>query len=229
VIDLSDNPIVVFPSFWICLSMSRILLHHTQISEIPSGVSQLHSLKYLDLSWCRLIEIVEHISTIPALKEIRLSGNLFEKGSITLNFPVTCTHVVLYGACLSSLKFQSDAKRILHDSAKQDLVKRFGKNLLRKTQENTRVIQGHIYRDEHLSDIELMRVNEAKVDSLRSKLGLTRNTESSTSAMSTSAIPSPQTTPAIVPKRSTFIGIRLNPIIHFAGFSIYISHFCSQN
>ena len=207
IMDLSDNPIAVFPAFWNCLSLSRVFLHHTQISDIPSKISQLLFLECLDLSWCRLSEIVEHVSEIPALKEIRLSGNLFE-GSITLNFPISCTHVELYGASLSSLKFQSEAKRLRQDSAKQDMVRRFGKTLLRKTQENTRVIQGHTYRDEHLSDTELRRVNEAKVETLRIKLGLTRHKDSSISTTSPS-----QTATSITPQRNHFASIRFPPEI----------------
>jgi Leucine-rich repeat (LRR) protein len=206
IIDLSDNPIVIFPAFWHCRSIRRILLHHTQICDVPSQVSQLHSLECLDLSWCRLSEIVQHISEIPVLKEIHLSGNTFE-GCVTLNLPVSCTLVDIHGASLSSLKFQSEAKRLRQDSAKQDLVKRFGKTLLRKTQESTRVIQGHIYRDEHLSDIELNRVNEAKVENLRTKLGLIVHKDSAT------LISTPQaSTPITTPKRNDFASIRSIPM-----------------
>lgn len=206
ILDLSDNPVVVFPALWNCPSLSRVLLHHTQISDIPRNVSQLQSLEYLDLSWCHLSEIVEHIAEIPALKRILLSGNMFE-GSVTLNLPVSCTCIDLYGASLSSLKFQSEARRSNLESAKQDLVKRFGKTLLRKTQENTRFVQGHIYRDEHLSDIELSQVNASKVDSLRMKLGLTRQKRSNVSTIESSS----QTATRITQKRNLFDGNRLHP------------------
>jgi len=206
ILDLSDNPVAVFPALWNCPSLSRVLLHHTQISDIPRNVSQLQSLEYLDLSWCHLSEIVEHIAEIPALKRILLSGNMFE-GSVTLNLPVSCTCIDLYGASLSSLKFQSEARRSNLESAKQDLVKRFGKTLLRKTQENTRFVQGHIYRDEHLSGIELSQVNASKVDSLRMKLGLTGHKRSNVSTIESSS----QTSTRVTQKPNLFDGIRLHP------------------
>ena len=170
-IDLSDNPIHAFPPIWRCSSITHVFLHHCQISEIPSNVRQLLSLEFLDLSWCRLSEIVDHVALMSSLKKIVLSGNMYG-GFVTLNFPISCTHVDLSGAGLSSLKFQSEAKRLQQEQANESVVRRFGKKLLQKTHEKTRFVQGHIYRDEHLSEAEILRVNEAKVHSLRLKLGL---------------------------------------------------------
>ena len=170
-IDLSDNPIHAFPPIWRCSSITHVFLHHSQISEIPSNVRQLLSLEFLDLSWCRLSEIVDHVALMSSLKKIVLSGNMYG-GSVTLNFPISCTHVDLSGAGLSSLKFQSEAKRLQQEQANESVVRRFGKKLRQKTHEKTRFVQGHIYRDEHLSEAEILRVNEAKVHSLRLKLGL---------------------------------------------------------
>jgi Leucine-rich repeat (LRR) protein len=207
IIDISENPIAVFPAIWHCPILSQAILHHTQISDIPSNVSKLHCLECLDMSWCCLSEIVEHVADIPALKKILLSGNMFES-PITLNLPLSCVHIDLFGACLSSLKFQSEAKRSRQDSAKQDMVRRFGKTLLQKTQQNTRVIQGHIYRDEHLSNIEISRANEVKVDSLRMKLGLARLSPSLNISSSSDSSSNPKAMASTNPKNIGIAGIR---------------------
>jgi Leucine-rich repeat (LRR) protein len=213
-IDLSDNPLAEFPDIWNCPSIKCALMNHTQISEIPSKISFSSSLEFLDLSWSRISEIGAHVSEMPALKKIILSGNVFNGSLITLNFPICCTHIDLNGANLSSLKFQSEAKRSLQESAKQNLVRKFGKTLLRKTHEHSRVIQGKIYRDEHLSDIEISRLNETKVENLKVKLGMTKAKQSS---VPTSFQP---VQVAATPKSNVFSGIRCNPIHSYKFISI---------
>jgi Leucine-rich repeat (LRR) protein len=210
VINISENPMTVFPAIWNCPFLREAHLHHTQIRDIPKNVSKLKCLECLDLSWCNLCEIVEHLADIPALKRIILSGNMFEN-PITLNLPISCIHIDLVGACLTSLKFQSEAKRSRQESAKESMVRRFGKTLLQKTQQNTRVIQGHIYRDEQLSGGEISRANEVKVDNLRVKLGLARLSPSRIHSSASESTSSPQAMTSSTQNQKGLTGIRLEP------------------
>jgi Leucine-rich repeat (LRR) protein len=208
IINISENPITVFPAIWNCLFLSQAILHHTHIRDIPSNVSKLHCLEYLDLSWCHLCEITEHMADVPILKKICLSGNKFDS-PVTLNLPISCVSIELFGACLSSLKFQSEAKRSRQETTKQNMVRRFGKTLLQRTQQSTRVIQGHIYRDEHLSSVELSRANQAKVDNLRIKLGLSRHSPSKNDASESHSTSSSHAAASNIPKQKGLTGNRL--------------------
>jgi leucine-rich repeat protein SHOC2 len=210
IIDLSDNPMNIFPPIWRCSSITHVLLHHSQISNIPTDVKRLLSLEFLDLSWCRLSEIIDHVALMSSLKKIVLSGNMYG-GSVTLNFPLSCIHIDLSGAGLSSLKFRSEAKRLQQEQANESVVRRFGKKLLQKTHEKTRFVQGHSYRDEHLSDAEIVRVNEAKVDSLRLKLGLSSHSKHIQTSISMST---PETEAEIHLKPIVRASIRLITQLH---------------